>query len=67
MVVFTLEPKEDKKYLKTRNFKWFTVSDFLCADEAMLTTTCRGKRDRFFTVLWTLDFLTRPILPRNRS
>ena len=47
--------------------KWFTVSDFLCADEAMLTTTCRGKQVLFVTVLWTLDFLARPILPRNRS
>ena len=33
----------------------------------MLTTTYKGKRGRFVTLLGTPDFLARPILPRNRT
>ena len=68
-----LKVREDfmvSKQTKQRDFiaKWFTVADFHTLEAMfMYIDHYSGKGSRFVTVLWTRDFLARPILPGNRS
>ena len=64
-----LKVRKDFIVFKRRDFivKWFTVVDFHTLKAMFLLTTTEEMEDTIVTVLWTRDFLARPILPGNRS
>ena len=65
-----LKAREDFMVCKQRDFiaKWFTVVDFHTLEAMFLLATTEEKETALsLTVLWTRDFLARPILPGNRS
>ena len=62
-----LKAREDFMVFEQPKFiaKWLTVVSYSRSN--VVIDHCRGKGGRFVTVLWTRDFLARPILPGNRS